>query len=63
MKKQSNLYYILYVKNCENLIKKFKTKAAMHKFIEKFEIRNEDDWIDCIFYGKMLAYSICERQK
>lgn len=53
--KKSNYYYVRYVIDATSYVKKFKTKAAMTKFINEFNhsqyITNEDNWIDMAFHG------------
>lgn len=48
-------WYVLYVKDCRNSLKSFKSKQAAFRFIHKF-VSDEDNWCDLVF-----SSAHCER--
>ena len=54
------MYYVLFVKDCTPITKKFKNKKKVKKFLNRFIDKygslddQEGNWIDQIFKGKKL---------
>jgi hypothetical protein len=48
----NSLYYVVYIKNCELKIDKFKTDKLRKEFLKDFK-ESDDDWIYFTFDGKL----------
>lgn len=57
MKRKSDIYYVLVVKDASPILLKFKSKKTAKKYVDDFRtthgIKNDGNWIDLFFRGKV----------